>query len=101
MAWSEETIALMRIIAYASRIVGQVQILQAPSRSTTTTYLYSMATRPVAQNGGAWEYLLADALGSVRQIVDANSNVTVVTHIKTEKLNGIFQKKSTIWLSKE
>jgi hypothetical protein len=30
-----------------------------------------------AQNGGAWEYLLPDALGSVRQIVDASGNVTL------------------------
>jgi hypothetical protein len=34
-------------------------------------------TRPLAQNSGAWEYLLADALGSVRQIVDGSGNVTL------------------------
>ena len=36
-----------------------------------------LSTRPLAQYGGTWEYLLADALGSVRQIVDANGNVTL------------------------
>jgi hypothetical protein len=32
-------------------------------------YLYALGTRPLAavRNGGAWEYLLPDALGSVRQ----------------------------------
>jgi len=33
--------------------------------------------RTLEQRGTAWEYLLADALGSVRQIVDANGNVTL------------------------
>ena len=42
----------------------------------TTQYVYALGTRPLAQYGGAWEYLLADALGSVRQIVDGNGNVT-------------------------
>ena len=32
---------------------------------------------PLAQNGRSWEYLLPDALGSVRQIVDTNGNVTL------------------------
>jgi RHS repeat-associated protein len=40
-------------------------------------YVYALGTRPLAQNGGAWEYLLADALGSVRQIVDGSGNVTL------------------------
>jgi RHS repeat-associated protein len=40
-------------------------------------YVYALGTRPLAQYGGAWEYLLPDALGSVRQIVDANGNVTL------------------------
>jgi RHS repeat-associated protein len=40
-------------------------------------YVYALGTRPLAQNGGAWEYLLADALGSVRQIVDEDGNVTL------------------------
>ncbi len=52
-------------------------ILQAKTGSATTQYLYALGTRPLAQNGGAWEYLLPDALGSVRQIVDANGNVTL------------------------
>jgi hypothetical protein len=46
---------------------------------TTTKYLYAMGTRPqaAARNGGAWEYLLPDALGSVRQIADSSGNVTL------------------------
>lgn len=51
--------------------------LQAKSGVTTTKYLYTLGTRPVAQNTTAWEYLLPDALGSVRQIVDANGSVTL------------------------
>jgi RHS repeat-associated protein len=39
--------------------------------------VYALGTRPLAQYAGAWEYLLPDALGSVRQIVDANGNVTL------------------------
>ncbi len=54
-------------------------VLQAQTGSATTQHLYALGTRPLAaaQNGGAWEYLLPDALGSVRQIVDANGNVTL------------------------
>jgi RHS repeat-associated protein len=52
-------------------------VLQSKTGVTTTKYLYSLGTRPVAQNTTAWEYLLPDALGSVRQIVDANGNVTL------------------------
>lgn len=52
-------------------------VLQSKTGATTTEYLYSLGTRPLAQNGGAWEYLLPDALGSVRQIADANGNVTL------------------------
>jgi hypothetical protein len=40
--------------------------------ANATQYVYALGTRPIAQNSTAWEYLLADALGSVRQIVDAN-----------------------------
>jgi RHS repeat-associated protein len=40
--------------------------------------LYAIGTRPIAQyTSGSAEYLLPDALGSVRQIVDANGNVTL------------------------
>jgi hypothetical protein len=39
--------------------------------------VYALGTRPLAQYGSSWEYLLADALGSVRQIVDADGNVTL------------------------
>jgi hypothetical protein len=52
-------------------------VLQAQTDSTTTQYLYSLGPRPLAQNSTAWEYLLPDALGSVRQIADANGNVTL------------------------
>ncbi len=52
-------------------------VLQAKTGSAATQYLYALGTRPLAQNSGAWEYLLPDALGSVRQIVDANGNVTL------------------------
>ena len=52
-------------------------VLQAKTGSATTQYLYATGTRPLAQNATAWEYLLPDALGSVRQIVDANGNVTL------------------------
>ncbi len=52
-------------------------VLQAKTGITTTKYLYSLGTRPLAQNSTAWEYLLPDALGSVRQIADANGNVTL------------------------
>ncbi len=39
--------------------------------------MYALGTRPLAQNAVAWEYLLPDALGSVRQIVDGSGNVTL------------------------
>ena len=42
---------------------------------TTTKYLYAMGTRPLAQNSTAWEYLLPDALGSVRQIANASGYI--------------------------
>jgi RHS repeat-associated protein len=47
-------------------------VLQSKTGVTTTKYLYSEGTRPVAQNATAWEYLLPDGLGSVRQIADVN-----------------------------
>ncbi len=48
-------------------------VMQAKTGVTTTRYLYDISTRPLAQytSDGA-EYLLADGLGSVRQIADAN-----------------------------
>ena len=52
-------------------------VLQAKTGITTTKYVYSLGTRPLAQNSAAWEYLLPDALGSVRQIADANGSVTL------------------------
>lgn len=52
-------------------------VLQSKTGATTTKYVYSLGTRPLAQNTTAWEYLLPDALGSVRQIADANGSVTL------------------------
>lgn len=52
-------------------------VLQAKMGSATTQYLYSIGTRPLGQYTSAWEYLLPDALGSVRQSADANGNVTL------------------------
>ncbi len=52
-------------------------VLQSQTGANARQYVYALGTRPLAQNGGAWEYLLADALGSVRQIVDGSGNVTL------------------------
>jgi RHS repeat-associated protein len=52
-------------------------VLQAKTNATTNQYLYSIGTRPVAQYGTTWEYLLSDGLGSVRQIADTNGNITL------------------------
>ena len=52
-------------------------VLQSKTGTNVTRYVYALGTRPLAQYGTVWEYLLADALGSVRQIVDANGNVTL------------------------
>ncbi len=52
-------------------------VLQSQTGADATQYMYALGTRPLAQYGAAWEYLLPDALGSVRQIVDANGNVTL------------------------
>ena len=51
-------------------------VLQAKT-VTTTKYLYSIGTRPVAQNTTAWEYLLPDALGSVRQIANMSGYINL------------------------
>ncbi len=52
-------------------------MLQSKTGTNATKYVYALGTRPLAQNSGVWEYLLPNALGSVRQIVDANGNVTL------------------------
>ena len=52
-------------------------VLQAKTDTTTTLYLFDMGTRPLAEYNSAWEYLLPDALGSVRQLVDGNGNATL------------------------
>lgn len=66
------------VTTYTQDLVAPLPVvLQARTGSATTQYLYTPGTRPLAQNSGAWEYLLPDALGSVRQIVDADGNVTL------------------------
>jgi YD repeat-containing protein len=52
-------------------------VLQSQAGESTIQYVYALGTRPLAQYGSVWEYLLADALGSVRQIVDGDGNVTL------------------------
>jgi hypothetical protein len=53
-------------------------VLQAKASTASTQYVYSLGTRPLAEYDGTWEYLLADGLGSVRQIADASGNVTLL-----------------------
>src|SRR5512145_951601 len=54
-------------------------VLQAKTGTTTTQYVYSLGTRPVAEyEAAAWEYLLPDALGSVRQIANNSGSVTLL-----------------------
>jgi RHS repeat-associated protein len=61
------------ITTYTQDLVAPLPVvLQAQSGTATTKYLYSLGTRPLAQKATAWEYLLPDALGSVRQIADVN-----------------------------
>ena len=51
-------------------------VLQSQTDELATRYVYALGTRPLAQYmADAPEYLLADALGSVRQIVDVDGNV--------------------------
>lgn len=77
-AYNGDGVRLRQVVAgvpttYTQDLVAPLPVvLQAQTGANTTQYLYTLGTRPLAQNGGAWEYLLADALGSVRQIVDAN-----------------------------
>jgi RHS repeat-associated protein len=53
-------------------------VLQSQAGEDTTQYVYALGTRPLAQySNDVPEYLLADALGSVRQIVDGSGNVTL------------------------
>ncbi len=54
-----------------------VTVLAERSGATTTHYIYALGTRPLAQHDDEWEYLLPDALGSVRQLADADGNVTL------------------------
>jgi len=54
-------------------------VLQAKTGTAATQYVYSVGTRPIAEyEAAAWEYLLADPLGSVRQIANAGGNVTLL-----------------------
>lgn len=50
-------------------------VLQSKTGTSITQYVYALGTRPLAQNGGSWQYLLPDALGNVRQIANAGGNV--------------------------
>jgi RHS repeat-associated protein len=52
-------------------------VLQSQTSANAIQYVYALGTQPLAQYGNTWEYLLADALGSVRQIVGADGNVTL------------------------
>lgn len=52
-------------------------VLQAKTGSASTQYLVGLGTRPLAEYDSTWEYLLADGLGSVRQLADGNGNVTL------------------------
>ena len=52
-------------------------VLQSKTGANVTQYVYALGTRPLAQYGTTREYLLADALGSVRQIVDGSGNITL------------------------
>ncbi len=82
-AYNGDGARLKQIIAgvpttYTQDLVAPLPVvLQSKSGANAMQYVYAFGTRPLAQNGGAWEYLLPDALGSVRQIVDANGNVTL------------------------
>ena len=54
-------------------------VLQAKTGSASTQYVYSIGTRPLAEyESAAWEYLLPDPLGSVRQLTDPSGNVTLL-----------------------
>jgi RHS repeat-associated protein len=54
-------------------------VLQAKTGSASTQYVYSLGTRPLAEyEAAAWEYLLPDPLGSVRQIADNSGSVTLL-----------------------
>jgi len=54
-------------------------VLQAKTGANARQYVYSMGTRPLAEyEAAAWEYLLADPLGSVRQIADESGGVTLL-----------------------
>ena len=54
-------------------------VLQAKTSTGSTQYVYSLGTRPLAEyEAAAWEYLLGDPLGSVRQLADNSGNVTLL-----------------------
>jgi len=53
-------------------------LVSARTAAGVTQYVYSLGSRPVAEYEAAWEYLLADPLGSVRQIANAEGNVTLL-----------------------
>ena len=65
------------VTTYTQDLAVPLPVVLQAQTGATTKYLYSLGTRPLAQNGGSREYLLPDALGSVRQIADANGNITL------------------------
>jgi YD repeat-containing protein len=77
-AYNGDGARLRQIIAgvpttYTQDLVAPLPvILQAQTGTATTQYLYGLGTHPLAQRTTAWDYLLPDALGSVRQIADVN-----------------------------
>ncbi len=69
-------------------------VLQAKTGSAATQYVYSMGTRPLAEyEAAAWEYLLPDPLGSVRQIANAGGSVTLLKSY--EPYGGVLNSQGT------
>jgi RHS repeat-associated protein len=60
---------------YATRIAGQVQILQVTSGANTITYLYGVTA--LGEFGSQSVYYLTDGAGSVRQLADLNGAVVL------------------------
>jgi RHS repeat-associated protein len=80
--YNGDGVRLKQVIAgvpttYTQDIVAPLPVvLQAKTGTIATQYLFSMGTRPIAQyTSSAFQYLLADGLGSVRQIADASGHV--------------------------
>jgi RHS repeat-associated protein len=82
-AYNGDGVRLKQIVAgavttYTQDVAAPLPVvLQSRTGVTTTKYLYSEGTRPLAQNATAWEYLLPDALGSVRQIANTSGYINL------------------------